>query len=207
MGFGQTGQATSSSLLEGFNNCMSQCFISISICDCFSHLNCTSCLVSNHSFLNNSFLSWGVGRQHKFMSIQTWSHCHLWWVSYGYVYNTWPLWNCERHWHSLFFFWNRSIWTSRSHEGGIVKALNFIISDIYLFAWLEILLYQLKGSSPIFQLMCLELVEERECQGALNIPYQPQNTTVNSPNSGSLLFPMVNRCIEDGTNWERINPP
>lgn len=56
MGFGQTGQATSSSLLEGFNNCMSQCFISTSICDCFSHLNCTSCLITNHSFLNNSFL-------------------------------------------------------------------------------------------------------------------------------------------------------
>jgi hypothetical protein len=129
MGFGQTGQATSSSLLEGFNNCMSQCFISTSICDCFSHLNCSSCLITNHSFLNNSFLSWGVGRQHKFMSIQTWSHCRLWWVSYGYVYNTWPLWNCEKHWHSLFFFCNRSIWTGRSHEGGIVKALNFIISD------------------------------------------------------------------------------
>ncbi len=88
-----------------------------------------------------------------------------------------------------------------------MKVLKFITSDNLLFACLEILLYQLKGNGPIFQLPCLELVEERECEGALNIPYQPQNTTVNNPNSGSLLFPMANRCIEDGTNWGHMNPP
>lgn len=202
MGFGQTGQATSSSLLEGFNNCMSQCFISTSICDCFSHLNCTSCLITNHSFLN-SFLECNTSS--CLFRLDLTIACdgfHL--VMFT---NTWPLWNCEWHWHLLFVFCNRSIWSGRSHEGGIVKVLKFITSDNLLFACLEILLYQLKGDRPIFQLTCLELVEERECQGALNIPYQPQNTTVNNPNSGSLLFPMANRCIEDGTNWGHMNPP